>query len=88
MEMTIIEEKENPFLKRKEIKVRLKHHESPTPPKADLVKELASHYAVEESQVVIDYVFSIKGIGESLAKVKILLEKPEVKNEAQTSETK
>ncbi len=88
MEITIVEEKENPFLNRKEIKLRLRHVGEPTPSKAVLVKELASRYFVDETQVVIDYIFSIKGIGESFLKAKILPEKPKgEKVEAQTSET-
>lgn len=75
MEMVIIEEKENPFLNRKELKLRLKHAGGATPSKVELIKELASRYSVEEKQVLVDYIFSIKGIGESFAKVKILGEK-------------
>lgn len=82
MEMTIIEEKENPFLNRKELKLRITHAGGATPSKAEIIKELSSKYSVEEKQVSIDYVFSIKGIGESFAKAKILFGE---KNEAQTS---
>jgi ribosomal protein S24E len=76
MEILIIEEKENPFFKRKDLKVRVKHAGGPTPPKADIIKELASKYDVEEPQVVIDYVFSKRGLGESFVSCKILHEKP------------
>ena len=82
MEMIITEEKENPFLNRKELKLKLKHLGATTPSKTDLIKELVSKYSIDEKQVSIDYIFSIKGIGESFAKVKILFE---VKHEAQTS---
>lgn len=76
MNMMIIEEKENPFFNRKEIKLSIKHPGTPTPSKAEMVKELAAKYSVDETQVCIDYIFSVKGIGESFAKVKILGEKP------------
>lgn len=79
MEMVVIEEKENPFFNRTELKLRLKHSGVTTPSKADLIKELASKYSVEENQISIDYIFSVKGIGESIAKVKIL---PRGKHEA------
>ena len=92
MEITIVEEKENPFLNRKDIKVRLKHLGESTPSKETLIKELASRYSVEESQIEIEYIFSVKGIGESFVKARILPEKPPEKpkgekNEAQASET-
>jgi ribosomal protein S24E len=91
MEITIVEEKENPFLNRKDIKLRLKHLGESTPSKETLTKELASRYSVEESQILIDYIFSVKGVGESFVKAKILPEKPHEKPkgeriEAQTSE--
>ncbi len=97
MEIVVIEEKENPFFKRKDLKVRVKHLGNPTPSKAEIIKELASKYDVDESQVVIDYIFSQRGLGESFVSCKILQEKPkEIKKpeetkgentEAQTSTT-
>jgi len=72
MEIVVTEEKENPFLKRKELKLRLKHLDSSTPSKADVVKDLASKYSVADNQIVIDYIYSLKGLSESIVKVKIL----------------
>ena len=86
MEMTILEEKENKFLNRKELKVKLKHQGTPTPSKAEIAKEMAAKYSVEEKQVVIGYIFSIKGIGESIAEIKIVF--GDGKNEAQASKAK
>jgi ribosomal protein S24E len=92
MEIVNIEEKENPFFNRKDLKLILKHPLAPTPSKSELKKELASRYNCDESQIVIDYIFTKKGACESLAKVKILKEKPkekpkeEEKVEAQASE--
>jgi len=88
MEMKIITEKENPFLKRKEIVMELKHPDSPTPKKVDLVKTIASNNSVDESQVIVDYILTKKGISESVVKLKILKEKPkvEVKPEAKQGE--
>lgn len=76
MEIVVIEEKENPFFKRKDLKIRIKHLGSPTPSKADITKGLASKYDVDESQVQIDYIFSQRGLGESFVSCKILQEKP------------
>lgn len=81
MQMTVVEEKENPFFKRKELTVLLKHDATSTPSKAELIKTLAASNNVDESQVIIDYIFTKKGISESLARVKILSEKPPVKQE-------
>ena len=85
MEIVIIEEKENPFFKRKDLKIRIKHLGSPTPSKADIAKELAEKYGVDISQVQIDYLFSQRGLGESFVSCKILQEKP---TEAKKEETK
>ncbi len=84
MEIEILEEKENPFLKRKELKLVIKHENSPTPSKQELKKELASKFSVSEEQIQIDYIFSKKGLCESLSKVKI---EKGGKSEAQTSKS-
>jgi len=81
MEIEILEEKENPFFERKEVKVNIKHLDAPTPSKEELKKELASKFSVDASLIQIDYIFTKKGIAESFAKVKILKKKPEVKEE-------
>ncbi|MEM5797184.1 MAG: hypothetical protein QW818_00490 [Candidatus Aenigmatarchaeota archaeon] len=88
MEIAIIEEKDNPFFKRKDFKIRIRHPGSPTPSKADVTKELATRYKVDESQVVINYIFSQCGLGESFVSCKILQEKPkEVKGEKVETQT-
>ncbi|MEM7825257.1 MAG: hypothetical protein QW412_00150 [Candidatus Aenigmatarchaeota archaeon] len=98
MEIEILEEKENPFFERKELKVRIKHPQAPTPSKQEVKKELASKYSVPEENVVLNYILSKKGVNEAVAKVKVYKEKPKIKekevkkeekeenkNEAQTS---
>jgi len=79
MEITIKKEKENPFFKRKELKLKIKHPKLATPPKVELVKELSKKFSVPEEQIVIDYIFTEKGISESMVKAKILEEKPKPK---------
>lgn len=97
MEFKVVDEKENAFFGRKELQLNIKHSKASTPKKADLVKELAAKYSVPEEHVVIDYIFTKKGISESFAKAKIYKEKPKIKEkkakevkkvEAQTSEAK
>jgi ribosomal protein S24E len=95
MELEILEEKENVLLKRKEVKINIKHPSSPTPKKQELIKEISSRYSVPEENVVLDYIFTKKGIPESFAKAKIYKEAPkkvekgekpkEEKSEAQAS---
>ncbi len=103
MELEILEEKENPFFERKELKLRIKHEKAPTPSKQELKKEIASKYSVPEENILLDYILTKKGLNEAIAKVKIYKEKvhqkvskekvkeekkEEVQNEAQASETK
>ena len=76
MEISVTEEKENPFFKRKDLKVKVRHLGSSTPSKVDIGKELASKYSVDASQVQIDYIFSQRGLGESFVSCKILNERP------------
>ena len=91
MEVKIIEEKDNPFLERKEVLLRIEHHSQPTPSKKELEDYLTKKYGVDATHIVIDYIFSEVGIGESKAKVKIY-KKPvrevEKKEEAEQKEGK
>jgi len=83
MEIIVVEEKNNPFFKRKELTLVLKHPTLSTPSKTELEKILAETHKVDTSQVKIDYIFTKKGISESLAKVKILEEKPKIEIKAE-----
>jgi len=75
MDFKILEESDNKFFNRKDLKIQLSHHGMPTPKKEELAKELASKYSVPEYQVLIEYIFNKKGIGESVAKVSVYREK-------------
>jgi ribosomal protein S24E len=79
MEMKILQEKDNQLLGRKEVRVEVKHTAAPSPAKVNIIKELAAKYGVPEDHVVIDYVFTKKGLASSEIKVKIYKEKPKVK---------
>lgn len=83
MNYNVLSEKENELLKRREIKIEIEHILTSTPSKAELSKELAKAYSVPEENIMIDYIFTQKGIGKSLAKIKIFKEKPKVKEKKQ-----
>ncbi len=76
MEIKIIKKIDNPFFKRKDLRIDIIHRGAPTPKTDDLKKELGKMYKVDESQVSVDYILTKRGIGESIAKIKILNEKP------------
>jgi len=94
MEMEIIEERENVLLNRKELKITIKHEGKPTPSKQEVYAELAKRYSVPEENIKIDYIFTKKGVGESLVKAKIYphkireVEKKEEKAEGEAKEEK
>ena len=79
MEFNVLEEKENSFFGRRELKLELKHATAATPAKQELIKELATKYSVSEENIVVDYIFTQKGSAKSVAKIKIYKEKPKVK---------
>ncbi|MEM5834590.1 MAG: hypothetical protein QXQ69_01945 [Candidatus Aenigmatarchaeota archaeon] len=79
MELEILEERENPFFGRKEVKVRIIHEKAPTPSRQELKKELASRYSVPEDNIILDYILSKKGLNEAVAKAKIYKEAPKIK---------
>lgn len=86
VKIEIVEEKENPFFKRKELRVEVSHESAATPSKAELAKELATKYKVDEAQVAIDYMFTTKGVCKTTARVKVLKEKPKVKGSKEIGE--
>lgn len=102
MELEVLEERENTLLKRRDLKINIRHPQSSTPKKQDLIKELAARYSVPEQHVFVDYIFTKKGLQESTAKAKIYEEVPKIKikerkveekgkgekSEAQTGEAK
>ncbi|MEM7821406.1 MAG: 30S ribosomal protein S24e [Candidatus Aenigmatarchaeota archaeon] len=81
MEITVLKEKDNQLLKRKEILLELSHLSQPTPKKEEVKEKVASLYNVEKDRVFVQYIFTKKGIPKSIAKVKI----EEGKVETQTS---
>jgi small subunit ribosomal protein S24e len=86
MDVKIVEEKESPLLKRKDLRLEIVHESAPTPSKVELAKQLAEKYKVDESQVAIGYMFMAKGACKTKAKVKILKEKPKESKESKASE--
>lgn len=83
MEINVIEERENPFLERKELLVLINHQNGPTPSKQQLTEEISKKYDVDKNRIVINYILSKRGKAEALAKIKIY-NKPivkEVKND-------
>lgn len=88
MEIEVKEEKDNPFFERKELALELKHPNAKTPSKLELIKELASRYSVPEENILIEYIFTKKGISGSTAKVKIYKKKPKTKGEEKKGEAK
>jgi ribosomal protein S24E len=88
MNYNVLDEKQNDLLKRKELKLEVEHVLAATPSKAELLKELATAYSVPEENIIIDYIFTQKGIGKSVAKVKIYKEKPKLKEKKEVKKVK
>ncbi len=86
MDIKVLEEKENKFFNRREFKVLVQHATVATPSKAELIKILAQQYNADENQIQIDYLFSKKGIAESIAKFKILKDKPKAEKKVEKVE--
>lgn len=79
MKVEIVEEKNNPFLKRKDLLLMIDHSGQPTPKKDDLTNFLAEKYKVEKEKVEVVYIFSETGVARSKAKARIWEEKPKTK---------
>lgn len=88
MKIEIIENRESPFFKRKDLKISVKHDADSTPSKEEIKKDLAVSQQVDVTQVVVDFVDTKKGVCESLASVKILNEKPPAEKTEEAEDAK
>jgi len=81
VKIEMIEKKENVFLDRTDLKINIIHHNQPTPNKEEVENLIAKEFKSTPDHVLVDYIFSKTGIGESVVKAKIYkkkIEKPKV----------
>jgi ribosomal protein S24E len=81
MEIQVVKERDNPFFNRKDLVLNIVHTGTSTPKTIEVKKDLAAKYNVHDSQVVVDFIASKRGLQESEAKIKILNERPPVVEE-------
>jgi ribosomal protein S24E len=75
MNFQVINEKENPLFKRKEILISLDYQGGSTPSKADFQKTLAEHFKVNIDSVEIFKIISENGLPRGKAWIKIWQDK-------------
>lgn len=71
MEFEIIEDRYNQPLRRRELKILVKHENAPTPHRAILQKFFAENFNVDITRVDVCKIFSKRGIGNSEIRIKI-----------------
>ncbi|NCO97391.1 MAG: hypothetical protein GW865_04915, partial [Candidatus Aenigmarchaeota archaeon] len=71
----ILEEKENPILKRKDLLLMLDHKGEPTPKTSDIAKLIADKFKGDQKKTEIIYMFSQKGISQTKVKAYVWKEK-------------
>lgn len=71
MEIKILEEKNNPLLKRKELLIEVDHTNKPTPSREILLSELSKIFNAENNRLEIDYILSQRGYSKAKVKIKI-----------------
>ena len=67
--MEIISEKDNKLMGRKEAWLMLEHEGKPTPPRKDILADVAKHFKAKEDCVIVDKIFSEAGRAASRIKV-------------------
>ena len=85
LKIDILNEKENPFLKRRDLHLSVEHIGTATPKTEDLISKLAEKFKADQDKIEIVYIFSHKGIAKSKVKARIWKEKL-VKKEKQKEE--
>ena len=69
MKTTIKDQKDNPFLKRKEMLVEIDHSSSPTPSKAALQQLIAKELKETAEKVDVRSIYSGQGLAKANAKI-------------------
>ncbi len=85
MKVNILSDKQNPFLKRKEIAVEIEHESEASPRKDALQQWISKELKTDVDKVEIKHIFTETGLPKSRAKVFLweerTLKKPEAKQE-------
>ena len=85
MKVNIVSEKQNPYLKRKEILLSIEHEAESTPPKAAVLELLAKQLSAEKEKIEIVDIISETGLPKSKSMIFIWEEVP-VKKIKKTAE--
>ncbi len=83
MKTEILSEKQNIFLRRKELQVAIEHENEPTPSKAALQELIVRQLNEVSEKIDVRSVYSDKGQARSLAKIFIWEEPPKKKEKKQ-----
>ena len=75
MELEIIEQNDNPLLNRQEIKVVIKHNESSTPRRNQVIKNISEQLRANRELVIIDHLKNSYGKTETHGYAKIYSDK-------------
>lgn len=78
MEITIKDERQNPLLKRKELKIELKQDKTKTIPRVELQKLIASNQNVAEDLVIIEKISTSFGTPDCVVDAKIYEKKEDI----------
>lgn len=69
--MEVITEKKNPIMNRDEAWIRIDHSGKPTPPRKDIIADVAKHFKAKEDCIIVDKIFS--ETGQAASKIKVLV---------------
>ena len=78
MTSQVIEERENPLMHRKEYRLSIKHTDRATPARKDIMAFLAGELKAKEETIIIDKMFSEKGMAVTRVKVEVYSKKEDI----------
>jgi len=78
MKSHVVEEKDNPLMRRKEYWLSVTHPEHATPARKDVMAFLAAELKAKEDTIIIDKMFSDKGIASTRVKVEVYAKKEDI----------
>ncbi|MBN2102189.1 MAG: hypothetical protein JW716_04950 [Candidatus Aenigmarchaeota archaeon] len=78
MKIDVTENKENPLMKRNEVRAIIHHEGGATPSRVQILEHLSKSLKANKDNIVINKIFGLKGIDKSEAKIAVYKDKKDI----------
>lgn len=78
MKFNVVDKKDNPLMKRKDVKAVIGHEGKPTPSRYDILQEASGALKANKDNIIINKVFGLKGMDSSEVKITVYENKADI----------